>query len=393
VPETAQAAGSDRDRTLVLYSKLAFYPVHWRALEEIVRRYEARAVVLAAPAPELSTVHQAHGTADPARSEDLPIEVRRMPRGSRWKRLAWLAHELYDVSPDAIWVQEEPYDPFLLEILLLYRFSPSRPRIVTAVCDNLFFRPRFAEELAHRLLWPRLDGLMPVAAPSLEGIRLAGMPDSVPAGRLVAGGLEPEGEVEPLDLPFERGADHFVVGYAGNLTDQKGWKVLVRAIELLPPTCRLVVAGDGPQVDELRERLAAPSLAGRAFYLGLLPKKRLWGFYRALDCLVVPSVTTPRLKEQSPSVLFDGLAMGVPVVASASGGIPDVMGPAGILVQEDDPEALVEAIERLAADEGLRARLSAAGRERFRAEFAVPAYADKIAGVLGLQARSLASSR
>ena len=90
-------------------------------------------------------------------------------------------------------------------------------------------------------------------------------------------------------------------------------------------------------------------------------------------------------------MLFDGLAMGVPVVASASGGIPDVMGPAGILVQENDPEALVEAIERLADDEALRARLSAAGRERFRAEFAVPVYADKIAAVLGLRARSLAS--
>jgi glycosyltransferase involved in cell wall biosynthesis len=381
-----QAAGRDGDPTLVLYSKLAFYPIHWRALEEIVRRYATRAVVLAAPQPELSAVHQAHGT---AHSSELPIEVRRMPQGSRSKRLAWLARQLFDVSPDAIWVQEEPYDPFLLEILLLYRFSPGRPRIVTAVCDNLFFRPPLLEELAHRLLWPRLDGLMPVAAPSLEGIRLAGMPDSVPAGRLVAGGLEPEGEVEAMPLPFD---DGFVVGYAGNLTDQKGWTVLVRAIELLPQTFRLAVVGDGPQLDALRERLAAPALSGRAAYLGLLPKERVWSFYRSLDCLVVPSVTTPRLKEQVGGVMLDAMAMGVPVVASASGGMPDVMGPAGVLVQENDAEALAEAIERLARDPGLRARLSAAGRERFRAEFAIPVYADKIAAVIGLQPRSLASS-
>jgi glycosyltransferase involved in cell wall biosynthesis len=391
VQDAGQAAAGDGDETLVLYSKLAFYPVHWRALEEIVRRYRVRAVVLAAPSPELSSVHQAHGTA--GGDSATGIEVRRMPRGSRRARLLWLARELLRARPDAVWVQEEPYDPFLLEILLLYRWSRERPRIVTAVCDNLFFRPRLLEEIAHRLLWPRLDGLLPVAAPSLEGIRLAGMPESVPAGRLVAGGLEPEGEVEPPALPFERGPDDFVVGYAGNLTEQKGWKVLLRALELLPSQVRLLVAGDGPQRAELEELLAAPSLQGRAHYVGLLPKHRLWGFYSTLDCLAVPSVTTPRLKEQSPSVIFDALACGVPVVGSTSGGIPDVLGPAGVLVQENDPHALADGLARLRADPELRARLAAAGRERFRTEFAIPAYADKIAGVLRLPPRPLASSR
>ena len=72
----------------------------------------------------------------------------------------------------------------------------------------------------------------------------------------------------------------------------------------------------------------------------MLPKDELWSFYAALDCLAVPSLTTPRWKEQSASTLVDGLAMGLPIVASDSGGIPDIMGSAGLLVPEGDADAL-----------------------------------------------------
>ena len=387
----ASAAPNGPDATLVLYSKLAFYPVHWLALEEIVRRYRVRAVVLAAPPPELTSLHAQLGTADPERAAGLPIEVRRMPPGSRGTRLAWLARQLRAVRPDVIWVQEEPIDPFLLEMLALYRFR-RRPRIVTAVCENIFPPPPRAERLARRLLWPRLDGLMAVATRSLEGIRAAGMPRSVPAWTLVGGALEPEGAVEPFPLPFEHGAGDFVVGYVGNLTEQKGWRVLLRALERLPREFRLVLAGDGPQRDELEAMLAAPGLAGRAFRVGLLPKERLWGLYLRIDSLVMPSITTPLLEEQFGGVLCDAMVMGVPIVGSSSGGIPEVMGPAGLVVPEGDDEALAEAIRRLRDEPDLRGRLAAAGPPRFRSEFAVPAYADKIATALGLPLRPLASN-
>jgi len=78
-------------QTLVLYSRFAFYPVHWQALEEIVASCSVRAVVLAAPAPELPSVHAAHGTA--AATSD-SIEVRSMPAGSRRERVMWLARQL-----------------------------------------------------------------------------------------------------------------------------------------------------------------------------------------------------------------------------------------------------------------------------------------------------------
>ncbi len=201
----------------------------------------------------------------------------------------------------------------------------------------------------------------------------------MPASTLVAGGLEPDGKVKAMALDAG-----FTVGFAGRLVEEKGWKVLARA---LPEGTRLVLAGDGPQRAEL-EALAAND--SRIHYLGLLPKDELWSFYAALDCLAVPSLTTPRWKEQSASTLVDGLAMGLPIVASDSGGIPDIMGPAGLLVPEGDPNALTAALARLRDNPALREQLGAAGRERFRAEFAIPAYARKIANALKLHERSVA---
>jgi glycosyltransferase involved in cell wall biosynthesis len=367
------------DATLVLYSKLAFYPIHWLALEEIVARYRVRTVVLAAPAPELPTVHAAHGTAEPA---DGRIEVRRMPAGSRRERVLWLARQVRDVGPDVVWVQEEPIDPFLLELLALYRVR-RRPRIVASVCENIFPAPASrVTRMARQALWPRLDELIAVASPSIEGIRAAGMPESVPASTLVAGGLAPPAHVEPLRLPFH--GDDFVVGFAGRIVEEKGWRVLVRAIETLPHEFKLAVAGDGPDLG-----LVLEALPGRVHSAGLLPKDELWGFYAALDCLAVPSLTTPRWKEQLGGTLLDGLASGVPVVASASGGLPDAMGDAGVLVPEGDAAALAGALRRLREDAGLRARLAERGRERFREEFAIPAYAGKIAKALALRPREV----
>jgi glycosyltransferase involved in cell wall biosynthesis len=358
---------------LVLYSKLAFYPIHWQALEEIVRRYDVEAVVLAAPSPELPSVHEAHGTAEPG----VGIEVRRMPAGSRRDRLAWLARQLRESKPDAVWVQEEPIDPFLLEILALSRVR-RRPRIVASVCENIF--PPSAsrvERIARRLLWPRLDALIAVASASVDGIRAAGMPATVQTETLVAGGLAPPERVEPMELPFAE--TDFVIGFSGRIVEEKGWRVLAEALEVLPEEFKLAVAGDGPDREALRD-----ALPGRVHDVGLLPKDALWPFYAALDVLAVPSLTTPRWKEQLGQTVLDGLAMGVPVVVSASGGLPDAAGEAGIVIPENDVGALADALRRLHDDPALRERLATAGRERFHREFAIPAYADKIAAALEL---------
>jgi glycosyltransferase involved in cell wall biosynthesis len=375
------------EEKLVLYSKLAFYPMHWEAFKHLCAHYRVRGTVIANSPPYLPTVHRQLGWAAP--HDEPQVDVRLMPRTGHLAKVRWLRRELCSIRPDVIWVQEEPTDPYLIEILGLYRFD-RRPRIVTAVCENIFdhWQIRWLRPL-WRFFWSRLDGLLGIATASLEGIWAVGMPKTIPALTLVAGALPPPDHVEPMPLPFARANGDFVVGFAGRVCQEKGWKVLLTALQSLPPDYKCALAGDGPQLDELRAWMDKPGLKDRVFYVGLLPRTELWSFYRALDCLAIPSLTVPKWREQFGGVLADGMAMGLPLIGSDSGAIPEVIGPAGLTVPENNPDALATAIRQLHQLPELRCQFAEAGRKRFEAEFTIPAYARKIAQGLRLQERSM----
>jgi glycogen(starch) synthase len=164
------------------------------------------------------------------------------------------------------------------------------------------------------------------------------------------------------------------IGYVGRLAPQKRADRLVEAFGRMRQPASLVVVGDGPD----RERVHALA-AG-------LPRVHLSGFVEhtavpavlaSLDVLVLPSAY-----EEMGSVLTEAMASGLPVVASDVGGIPEVVRSevTGLLVPPGDVDALAAALDRLAADPGLRARLSAGARAR-AADYAWPRLAARVAAV------------
>ena len=150
-------------------------------------------------------------------------------------------------------------------------------------------------------------------------------------------------------IPPEPGveADPPYVLYAGRLSEEKGVEELVEAAGGLP----LVVAGDGP----LRDRVPGA--------LGFVPRDEL---ERLLAGAAV--VACPSRREGFGLICAEAMAYGRPVVASAVGGLLDLVrdGETGVLVPARDPHALRAAIERLLADAELRARLGTAAREHVR---------------------------
>jgi glycosyltransferase involved in cell wall biosynthesis len=124
----------------------------------------------------------------------------------------------------------------------------------------------------------------------------------------------------------------------------------------------LTICGEGPLEGALRERLRELGLEERAELVGYLPLHGgLLDRYRASDALLHVSLT-----EGLPQVLLEAFAAGLPVVATAVGGVPGALGDAGLLVPPRDAGAAASALERLAGDPGLRERLSGAGLERVR---------------------------
>jgi len=147
-----------------------------------------------------------------------------------------------------------------------------------------------------------------------------------------------------------------VVVFAGRLGPQKAVDTLLSAISAVPDLT-LVVAGDGPERGALERRTRELDLDGRVRFLGGVPREDVLRLFRAADASVLPSAW-----ENFPHTVVEALAVGCPVIATAVGGVPEVVrdGENGLLVPPNDVAALTAAIARLFSDAGLRERLAAA---------------------------------
>ncbi|MBX7258307.1 MAG: glycosyltransferase family 4 protein [Candidatus Hydrogenedentes bacterium] len=157
-----------------------------------------------------------------------------------------------------------------------------------------------------------------------------------------------------LEIP----EDAIVIGGVGRLEPIKGFSYFIAAARIVAqrvPQAHFIVVGDGSMADELRR--AGADLGSRLRFLGL--RKDVPNLMAAMDVFVAPSVN-----EGMGRVLVEAAAAGVPSVASAVGGVPDIVrdGETGFLVPPKDANALAEAILRLTSDVSLRARIGAEAR-------------------------------
>jgi len=174
------------------------------------------------------------------------------------------------------------------------------------------------------------------------------------AARSVVAPMPPEATAPPPSAETRRAArraldlpeDAFVAAVIGRLVPVKGVDVAVAALRRLPSDVHLVIAGDGPERPRL-ERLARP-LGRRVRFLGQLPPDAVARCRHAGDVQLAPSRPLPDGRtEGAPVSVAEALAAGLPVIASATGGLPEMLGEGerGELVTPGDPEALARAME------------------------------------------------
>jgi len=197
--------------------------------------------------------------------------------------------------------------------------------------------------------------------------------------KVIPNGVDPElfsPGVEPL---IECSAP--VVLTARRLVKKNGVEHLVKAMDEMDVRCRLVIAGDGPEMLRLRE-LAGDR--GDIHFLGAVPHSAMPGLIASADIAVVPS-----LIEASSLFMLEAMAMERPVIASNVGGLPEVLGQAGLLVQPASPPALARAIEALLSDERERRRLGRIGFKKVRERYTWK----KIARIVEAEYERLAAER
>ncbi len=134
------------------------------------------------------------------------------------------------------------------------------------------------------------------------------------------------------------------IAIAARLVDIKGVDVAIDALAHLRAPVRLVIAGDGPERAKLEAR--ARDTAHRIEFLGAVDTVRRDHLLREASVVVVPSRITPSGRtEGMPMIALEALAAGVPVVASAVGGLSG-LAPAAVLVRPDRPRELAAAIDQ-----------------------------------------------
>lgn len=181
--------------------------------------------------------------------------------------------------------------------------------------------------------------------------------------------------------------DSLVVGVIAQLIPRKGHDHLFRALPPLLerfPTLRVLLFGQGPLRHDLEEQARRLGIDGAVVFAG----------YQRSLAEILPGlhlVVHPALMEGLGVALLEAAASGVAIVASAVGGIPEVVrdGVNGLLVPPGDPGALQDAIVRLLADPETRLAMGQAGRALMEQEFSI----ERMAAAYGARYRGVLAAR
>lgn len=221
-----------------------------------------------------------------------------------------------------------------------------------------------------KLLWRMPDVLVAVGHEQAESIRgLYGMPAQ--RLRVLYNGVDiPVPRVSDKVTEATRDCDVPIVGSISTLIPQKGLNHLIDAAALLKQRgarFRLLVVGDGPLREALKQQATVLGLDGTVRFLGWVPE--------ASDC-ALPACdifVQSSLWEAMSVVVLEAMASGKPMVITRVGENPHVVsdGETGLVVSSGDPRALADALEKLLDDPEFGRRLGAAARRRHAEKFTV----------------------
>jgi glycosyltransferase involved in cell wall biosynthesis len=295
-------------------------------------------------------------------------------RGDRltWMALKGLSKLAEDLQPDLVHVLNEPWS-----VVVLQAIHARSNRVVSQGAENLWDQgsPLEAKIRRHvtRHNLSRSSGFVSWNSAGITWAKQRGLPPGSPT--LVLSSVLPR--LEHFSHPERRRAvgrkewgfdREFVVGYVGRLVAEKGLNWLLESwrVANLPDHTRLVFIGKGQMEGVIR---TAATGDPRIQLIGPVPLDHVPTVMASLDALVLPSLTTRDWCEQYGRVITEAMASGVPVIASNSGAIPEVVGEAGIIVSEGSTAEFAAALQRVVLDPSSHQALSEASLARARTAF------------------------
>lgn len=171
----------------------------------------------------------------------------------------------------------------------------------------------------------------------------------------------------------KRNKEKYNILCVGRLVKHKGHANLIRAAELLSKEkkYRFIIVGDGPQYNTLKDMCTTLDLKEYIFIKQNLSDELLYKEFGEADIFVLPSLETPSGTEGFGIVLLEAMAYHVPIVASATGGIPEVLdnGNCGLLIEPGNVDSLVDAIRHIAENSSFAENFAQNAYERLIAHY------------------------
>ncbi len=189
--------------------------------------------------------------------------------------------------------------------------------------------------------------------------------------------------------------DPYRILFVGRFIELKGGEILLRAFQKVlqaEPRARLVMIGSGPKDAEWKHLARELGLEPAVTFTGRLRPEQLAREYPRAAVVAVPSYEIGTGQTEALGVVaIEALAFGTPVVASRTGGLPEVVlhEKTGLLVPPRDPEALAQALLRLLRNPRLRETLGRQGREHYKTHFSTESAGRRLAEIY----RNLVSQR
>jgi glycosyltransferase involved in cell wall biosynthesis len=306
---------------------------------------------------------------DDAGVRTVPIRIRgkAAPNGDPFWHTGSLRQLLIDFRPDVVQIEEEPWSSAAASIARAAR-RLKLPYVLLTRESLPVSRSTLARLRANRVLGAAA-GVVSVNEQA-GNLALRHHP-SLPHRTIPQLGV-------PLPLTASRVAHpELALGFIGRLIPEKGLDLLFRACVKLVGRWTITVVGSGPAQEELEALAERLGIAGRVTWLGALPRSGVDEVWPRLDCVVLPSRTTPSWIEVAPRAALEAMAHGLAVVGSAAGALPETIGDAGAVIPEEDVSALTEVLQRLHDDSSEHQRLGAAGRRRVMDRFTDSAVAER----------------
>jgi glycosyltransferase involved in cell wall biosynthesis len=296
-------------------------------------------------------------------------------------------------KPDIIFLMEEPFSLFALQVLFFRAlFAPNAP-IVFFTWNNLSFRefdyrPSLWYRLVSRWTLDRFAGALTANDDGIKVLRDTGFGKPI---EKIGYGVETERFVNREELALNAlrsrlglNTDTIVIGYIGRILWMKGLDLLLEAVAMLErEDIRILLVGSGEYENELFRLAQKLGVAEKIIHLQSVPHQEVAQYMQLIDIFVLPSRRVKMWAEQFGRVAIEAMAAGAIVIGSDSGAIPEVIGDGGFIFEENDKYSLAIALHKaLDLSPQQRTAMIAHARERAQTGFTWRKFATQAAGFI-----------